>query len=345
MNNMKKYFLSMMLMAAALSVQAAEGKLKVKMDCKPVGDTIVAITIAGGERSQVFTGKQGKFEFEVELPEVVPLYLVEPGAMRNDPTAVVYHLPGVPGEEVVVTAEDRTRYDIDGSKFYAQFHQADITIENAQKEDKDVTQVIYDFIKAHPDYECSAYLITSMRDVEKMKEAVTLLKPDVREGRMKPFYQGMLDQIEAEMKAEQEAAKKQAAGIEAPEITLNDLNGKPLKLSSLRGKHVILDFWGSWCVWCIKGIPQMKEYYTKYKGKFEILGIDCNDTEQKWKDAVAKYELPWLHVYNPKSSSVLSDYGIQGFPTKIIIGPDGKIVKTIVGEDPAFYTLLDELFK
>jgi hypothetical protein len=50
-------------------------------------------------------------------------------------------------------------------------------------------------------------------------------------------------------------------------------------------------------------------------------------------------------VYKPKTSSVLTDYGIQGFPTKIIIGPDGKIVKTMVGEDPAFYTLLDELFK
>ena len=130
-----------------------------------------------------------------------------------------------------------------------------------------------------------------------------------------------------------------------PDFTLNDINGNPLTLSSLRGKYVILDFWGSWCVWCIKGIPQMKEYYQKYAGKFEILGIDCNDTEQKWKDAVAKHELPWLHVYNPKTSSVLEDYGIQGFPTKIIIGPDGKIVKTIVGEDPSFYTLLDELFK
>lgn len=133
--------------------------------------------------------------------------------------------------------------------------------------------------------------------------------------------------------------------IEAPDFTLPGLNGEPVKLSSLRGKYVVLDFWGSWCGWCIKGIPQMKEYYNKYKGKFEILGIDCNDSDQKWRDAVKKYELPWLHVYNPKSSSVLSDYGIQGFPTKIIIGPDGKIVKTIVGEDPSFYTLLDELFK
>ena len=131
----------------------------------------------------------------------------------------------------------------------------------------------------------------------------------------------------------------------APDFTLNDLSGKPLTLSSLRGKYVILDFWGSWCGWCIKGFPQMKEYYQKYAGKFEILGIDCNDPEAKWKAAVEKYELPWLHVYCPRDSNVLDLYEIQGFPTKIIVGPDGKIVKTIIGEDPAFYTFLDELFK
>lgn len=141
-----------------------------------------------------------------------------------------------------------------------------------------------------------------------------------------------------------ESAAVEADGVEAPDFTLNDLSGKPLTLSSLRGKYVILDFWGSWCGWCIKGIPQMKEYYQKYAGKFEILGIDCNDPEEKWKAAVEKYELPWLHVYNPRDSKVLETYEIQGFPTKIIIGPDGKIVKTIIGEDPAFYTFLDKLF-
>lgn len=89
----------------------------------------------------------------------------------------------------------------------------------------------------------------------------------------------------------------------------------------------------------------MKEYYTKYKDKYEIIGIDCNDPEDKWKAAVAKYELPWIHVYNPRTErKVLNDYGIQGFPTKILIGPDGKIVKTIVGEDPKFYTYLDNMF-
>ena len=94
-------------------------------------------------------------------------------------------------------------------------------------------------------------------------------------------------------------------------------------------------------------MPQMKEYYAKYKGKLEILGIDCNETQEKWKAAVAKHELPWLHVYNPRGAKndVCQTYAINGFPTKIIIGADGKIIKTIVGEDPEFYTILDSLFE
>lgn len=344
---MKKILLSTALIAASLAVQAQDGKLHVKMDCKPVGDSIVAMVILADdqEKKSTFVGKQGKFDFLLDLPEPAHVYLLEPGALRGDRNAAVYHIPGVPGEDVLVTATDRSRYDINGSKFYSQFHEADIIIETAQKEGKDATQVIYDFIKAHPDYETSAYLITMMRDPEKMKEAVGLLNPDVRDGRLKPIYQSLLDRIDAQMKAEEEAAKKQATGVEAPDFTLKNLEGKPLSLKSLRGKYVILDFWGAWCGWCIKGFPEMKTYYEKYKGKFEILGIDCNDTDEKWRDAVKKHELPWLHVYNPRESNVLEDYGIQGFPTKIIVGPDGKIVKTIVGEDPSFYTLLDELFK
>lgn len=154
----------------------------------------------------------------------------------------------------------------------------------------------------------------------------------------------------AKVRAEQEkqAAEAQAkldemSGAPAKDFTLNDLNGNPLALSSLRGKYVVLDFWGSWCGWCIKGIPDMKKYYEKYAGKFEILGVDCNDTEDAWKQAVEKYELPWKHVYNPRTSTVLNDYAVTGFPTKIVIDPEGKIAKIIVGEDPAFYTYLDEI--
>ena len=144
-----------------------------------------------------------------------------------------------------------------------------------------------------------------------------------------------------------ETTAVEAADDLAPEIELPDLQGNPLKLSSLRGKYVVLDFWGSWCVWCIRGIPAMKEAYAKHKDKMEILGIDCRDTEKKWRDAVEKYELPWLHVRcNDEQLPILGQqYNLEGFPTKVVIDPEGKIAKVVVGEDPAFYTYLDELFK
>ncbi len=376
---MKKIFFSLLVGVAAISGCAQQGgnKLHVKVDAKGVGDTL--LVIASPDSQLTFTGKQGVFDFNVEVAEAQLLTLVEPAAMRGDRNAHYYQIPAVPGEEVVLTqAAGADRYDINGSKFYAQYHAADLFIEEAQKPMSEFqkkcesmmtngapqdsvmkvyqegqaplleayTKAINDYIKAHAKEEASAAIIGQlMPDLEKMKAAVALLDPAVRDGRCKPLYQSLIDRLEEQAKREEEAQKLQAAGRQAPDFTLNDINGKPLALSSLRGKYVILDFWGSWCGWCIKGFPEMKNYYKKYSGKFEILGVDCNDSEQKWKDAVKKHELPWLHVYNPNDSKVLADYGVQGFPTKIIIDPQGKIVKTIVGEDPAFYTLLDELFK
>lgn len=143
----------------------------------------------------------------------------------------------------------------------------------------------------------------------------------------------------------QEAVAVAQALAPAPDFTLNDINGKPLSLSDLRGKWVILDFWGSWCPWCIKGFPALKEAYKEYEGKVEILGIDNRDTEEVWKEAVKKYELPWLQVYNPGDNNILEQYQIQGFPTKFIIDPKGNIANVTIGEDPEFFTVLKELVK
>ena len=138
----------------------------------------------------------------------------------------------------------------------------------------------------------------------------------------------------------------QAEGL-APDFELPNLQGSTTKLSSLRGKYVVLDFWGSWCIWCIRGIPSMKDAYAKYKDKMEILGVDCRDTEDKWKAAVDEHQLPWLQVRCPdeKLQTIADQYGIEGFPTKVVIDPQGKIINTVVGEDPAFYTYLDGLLK
>ncbi|MBQ6062717.1 MAG: redoxin domain-containing protein [Prevotella sp.] len=144
--------------------------------------------------------------------------------------------------------------------------------------------------------------------------------------------------------AQQEQANDMGKNL-APDFTLKDMDGNPLRLSSLRGKYVVLDFWGSWCVWCIRGIPKMKEYYTKYDGKFEIVGVDCHDSQEDWQETVKAQQMPWLHVYMPDDSPLLQAYQIQGFPTKVIIAPDGTLVQTFIGESDDFYTTLDSLFQ
>lgn len=378
---MKKIVLSMAMLAVAMIGYANDGNLHVKGNLKNVGDTLMVLTRSTMNTPKTVIVNDGKFEFDFPLTEVTDIIVVSPDLMRGQRGAnsVQMQLIGVPGETMELVGDVKDRYDINGSKFYKEYHEVDMMLENAQKEANEfqkklmermqkgesqdqimkeyqeampalqekANKAMIDFVKAHPNYEASATLVPqfAQEGLDKMKEVAALLGDNVKNGRMKAYYQNIIDQVEAQAKAEAESAKKQAAGVVAPDFTLNDINGKPLSLSSLRGKYVILDFWGSWCGWCIKGFPEMKKYYEKYKGKFEILGIDCNDTEQKWKDAVKKNELPWLHVYNTRDSKVLADYGVNGFPTKIIVGPDGKIVKTIVGEDPAFYTLLDSLFQ
>ena len=141
------------------------------------------------------------------------------------------------------------------------------------------------------------------------------------------------------------SAQTITAGAKAPDFTAQKVDGKSFTLASLQGKDVVLDFWGSWCKWCIKGFPDMKAAYAKHKGKVEFVGVACRDTEEKWIAATAKYELPWISVLNPSGNDLVKVYEVQGFPTKIVIDPQGKIAKVILGEDPAFYTYLDSVLE
>ncbi len=136
-------------------------------------------------------------------------------------------------------------------------------------------------------------------------------------------------------------------GQEAPDFTLNDPDGNPISLSDLRGQYVILDFWGTWCKWCVKGIPSMRAYYEKYQGDFEILSIDFHDDEDTWLKAIDSYDMHWKHAITDEESGeeLAALYAIEGFPTKIIVDPEGRIVNISIGEDPSFYAYLDDLFQ
>lgn len=141
------------------------------------------------------------------------------------------------------------------------------------------------------------------------------------------------------------AVAQPKTGTTVPELALPTQSGTTLKLSSLRGKYVVLDFWASWCGPCMSGMPEMKKSYAKYKGKVEFLGVNCDDNVADWKKAVKAAALPWKHVNYNGNIQMMKAFNVSGLPTKIIVDPKGKVVYSCVGEMPEFYTKLAAILK
>ena len=216
------------------------------------------------------------------------------------------------------------------------------TEEAMDKLSQEYNDIQINFIKQNPENPAASVALMNMEGTDFI--AVYDSNPSVFNNNILTPLVNMQYEIEKkniEMEKKREAL--QSENIEAPDFTLKDLEGKDVSLSDFKGKWVILDFWGSWCPWCIKGFPELKEAYEKYSGELEIIGIDCNEGEAEWRAGVEKYQLPWVNVYNPKDSSLLSEYGVRGFPTKAIVNPEGKIANITVGHDPKFFEVLTEL--
>ncbi|SMC57982.1 TlpA disulfide reductase family protein [Pedobacter nyackensis] len=187
------------------------------------------------------------------------------------------------------------------------------------------------FIAEHPDSYVSLYTLAEleyMYSADSYAVAYQQLTNRLKNTSIAAFIKGKIDKL-----------KITATGTNAKDFTRKNQYGKSISLSDYRGKLVLLDFWGSWCVPCRQTHPHLKELYDKYKSKgLEIVAVanekskDLEKSKQAWHAAIKKDDINWVHVLNDEGSGgadIVSAYGITSYPTKLLLDQKGRILMRV----------------
>ena len=119
------------------------------------------------------------------------------------------------------------------------------------------------------------------------------------------------------------------AGTQAPDFKLKTPEGKTFKLSQLKGRTVVLDFWASWCPDCRKEAPEVVRLYKKYQPLgVEFVGVSMDTDVEAWKKAIGQYGIEYTQVSELKKfreTDIAKAYGVNWIPSMVVIGPDGRV--------------------
>ncbi len=202
-----------------------------------------------------------------------------------------------------------------------------VTVNKIKKEYKNFQNDMNDysktFIKNNPDAFISVLLLENF-----------LMREYIPATEIKSFYD-KLDKKLVNTKSAQNIKKtldlmlSVVIGKPAPKFSAKSPEGKLISLDESLGKVTIVDFWASWCAPCRKENPNVVALYNEYHSKgLNIIGVSLDQDAKKWKDAIAKDNLSWIHVSNLKSwdEPIGKQYGISSIPATFILDSKGNIV-------------------
>ena len=178
-------------------------------------------------------------------------------------------------------------------------------------------------------------IIRSQIEMEKVAELMELVDTDKYKNLS--YYKSLAIRVEG--------FKNTGVGDKAPSIVgKNVMNGADFDMSSLKGKFVIIDFWGTWCGACLSGVPEMKKFRDEHADKLQIVGLSKDRNVEKVQKCMTKHGMNWPNIMVGKGEQdFVAKYNVQGYPTKILLDRNGKILLRYVGEKEDFYHDVEKL--
>lgn len=322
---MKKISLILIISFAVFSLKAqlttvVQGKVKNSKE-----QTVRLISILTNEMVQeCLIGDDGtyKFEYILSKPDFYKIMF--------DQYSEIFIIPN-PGQKLTVNVDinNINNPEITGSeetsKIYSQFAFREKSdkelVEYTKKNQTEKLNNIRKMIKENPNSLSCMFFIHEL-EFDKDYEYYKILADGLESYKDNGFV--------ADFRKQVLSIKASDVGSEAIEIDLNDINGKSVKLSSLNGKFVLVDFWASWCSPCRAESPQMVKMYDKYHEKgFEIYSVSLDQDKTAWKNAIDKDKLGrWTHVSDLKGwqSEAGRSYNVTSIPFTVLIDPQGKVI-------------------